>query len=232
MSHPRPPDLWQDGCTVGVATRVMLLPGRVVEHQSASSCRAGRCVVVRRTRRVVSVESPVLTFVGFSVAPLLDRVTAVALSIFGRTSHHSWLISLAVTADLHSTCRLDLLLTSPHCVRYTADWIDLRNVRSPPGLLALAAVAARLLWRQLLRPARGVFVALQLAITDHRELQQRLLKDLAVDTLVRQLFLLCKIADSSVFSFHSSSCCLPCCIPQSTRVLRSRLGQALSFRFG
>ena len=26
----------------------MLHPGRVVEHQSASSCRAGRCVVVRR----------------------------------------------------------------------------------------------------------------------------------------------------------------------------------------
>ena len=41
----------------------MLHPGRVVEHQSASSCRAGRCVVVRRTRcRVPSVESPVVTF--------------------------------------------------------------------------------------------------------------------------------------------------------------------------
>ena len=64
-SHPRPPDRSQHGCTVGVDRdpRVMLHPGRVVEHQSASSCRAGRCVVVRRTRcRVPSVESPVLTF--------------------------------------------------------------------------------------------------------------------------------------------------------------------------
>ena len=45
----------------------MLHPGRVVEHQSASSCRAGRCVVVRRTRcRVLSVESHVLTFCSVS----------------------------------------------------------------------------------------------------------------------------------------------------------------------
>ena len=46
---------------------MMLHPGRVVEHQSASSCRAGRCVVVRRARcRVPSVESPVLTFCSVS----------------------------------------------------------------------------------------------------------------------------------------------------------------------
>ena len=37
----------------------MLHPGRVVEHQSASSCRAGLCVVVRRTR---SVECAAVTF--------------------------------------------------------------------------------------------------------------------------------------------------------------------------
>ena len=40
------------GCTVGVdrgPTRVMLHPRMVGEHQSASSCRAGLCVVVRRT---------------------------------------------------------------------------------------------------------------------------------------------------------------------------------------
>ena len=39
------------GCWPG-PTRVMLHPGRVVEHQSVSSCCAGRCVVVRRTRTV------------------------------------------------------------------------------------------------------------------------------------------------------------------------------------
>ena len=72
------------------------------------------CVVVRRRRRrVVSVESPDVTVVGFALTPLLDMVTAVALSIFGVTSHCLWLIALAVTADLHSTPRLDLLLASP-----------------------------------------------------------------------------------------------------------------------
>ena len=43
---------------------MMLHPGRVVEHQSASSCRDGRCVVVRRTR---SVEYAVSTFIGISL---------------------------------------------------------------------------------------------------------------------------------------------------------------------
>ena len=38
---------------------MMLHPGRVVEHQSASSCCAGRCVAVRRTR---SVECAAVTF--------------------------------------------------------------------------------------------------------------------------------------------------------------------------
>ena len=38
---------------------MMLHPGRVVEHQSASSCCAGRCVVVRRTR---SVKCAAVTF--------------------------------------------------------------------------------------------------------------------------------------------------------------------------
>ena len=56
----------------------MLHPGRVVEHQSASSCRAGRCVVVRRTR---SVDYAVSTFIALSLTPLLDMVTTVALSI-------------------------------------------------------------------------------------------------------------------------------------------------------
>ena len=88
-------------------------------------------------------------------------VTAVALSIFGGTSYHSWLIALAVTADLHSTGQLDLLLTSLHCVRCTADWIDLRNVRSPPELAPDSGCrfAPRLRWRLWLRPARGIFTS-------------------------------------------------------------------------
>ena len=96
-----------------------------------------RAVLVGLSWCVVHVvlECRVLTFVGFPHTPLLDMVTAVALSIFGGTSHHSWLIALAVTTDLHSTCQLDLLLTSPHCVRCTAGTSDLRL----SSLLALAA---------------------------------------------------------------------------------------------
>ena len=66
----------------------MLHPGRVVEYQSASSCCAGRCVVVRRTR---SVDYAVSTFIGLSLTHLLDMDTTVALSIMRETSHHSWL---------------------------------------------------------------------------------------------------------------------------------------------
>ena len=40
-----------------------------------------------------------LRFVMCPLAPLLDMVTAVALSILRDTSHHSWLISLADTTD-------------------------------------------------------------------------------------------------------------------------------------
>ena len=94
------------------------------------------------------------------------------------------------------------------------------------SLLALSAVAApSLRWRLLLRPSRGIFIALQHANVDHRELQQLLLEYLVVDSFVGQLSLLCKFAHSSVFSFHSSSCCLSCCIQQSTRVPRSRLAK-------
>ena len=41
-----------------------------------------------------------LRFVMCPLAPLLDMVTAVALSILRDTSHHSWLISLADTTDV------------------------------------------------------------------------------------------------------------------------------------
>ena len=61
----------------------------------------------------VVVESPVLMFVGFPLTPLLEMVTAVALSIFWETLHHLWLIAHAVTTDLHLTCRMDRLLASP-----------------------------------------------------------------------------------------------------------------------
>ena len=76
LSHPRPPDRSQHGCTVGVdrePTRVMLHPGRVVEHQSASSCRAGLCVVVRRVHGLWIM--PSIHFVLCSLTPLLDMVT-------------------------------------------------------------------------------------------------------------------------------------------------------------
>ena len=49
---------------------------KVRPDQSANSCCACWCVVVRRTRRrVVSVESPDVTFVAFLLTPLLDMVT-------------------------------------------------------------------------------------------------------------------------------------------------------------
>ena len=97
LSHPSPSVVTAPvyrGCPAGRPDR------------SANSCCASWCVVH------VVVESPVLTFVGFHRTPLLDMVTAVALSIFGEALHHLWLIALAVTTDLHSTCRLDLLLSS------------------------------------------------------------------------------------------------------------------------
>ena len=98
--------------------------------------------------------------------------------------------------------------------------IDFRNVGSPLELAPGSGCrfAPRLRRRLWLRPARSVFIALQHATANHRELQQHLLGGLVVDSSVRQLSLLCKIAHSSVFSFHSSSCCLPCCIQQPTRV--------------
>ena len=100
LSHPRPSVVTASvyrGCPAGTLWRVR-------PDQSANLSSACWCVVVRRIRRrVVSVESPVLTFVGFLLAPLLDMVTAVALSIFGETSHRLWLASLSVTTDLHST---------------------------------------------------------------------------------------------------------------------------------
>ena len=73
---------------------------RVRPSQSANSCCACWCAVVRRTRRrVVSVERPVLTFVGFPLTPLLDMVTAVVLSVFGETPR-------TTCGSLHSPSRL------------------------------------------------------------------------------------------------------------------------------
>ena len=66
---------------------MMLHPGRVVEHQSASSCRAGRCVVVRRTRcRVPSVEKS-CPYVLFCV------LSQAALVISNACISHNWDLS-------------------------------------------------------------------------------------------------------------------------------------------
>ena len=66
-------------------------------------------VPVRRARSCCFFrKSPSLRFVGFPLTPLLDIVAFVTLSIFGKISHNSWLIALAVTVDLHPTCRLGL----------------------------------------------------------------------------------------------------------------------------
>ena len=128
LSHPRPSVVTLPvyrGCPAGTHWGDPV--SRVRPDQSANSCCACWCVVVRRTRcRALSVESPVLTFVGFPVAPLLDMVMAVALSIFGEASHHRWLIAHAVTTDLQSTfgwtfcwlrLRHELLCMSSSCRR-------------------------------------------------------------------------------------------------------------------
>ena len=107
LSHPRPsvvtPPVYR-GCPAGTHWGDPV--SRVRPDQSANSCCACWCVVVRRTRcRALSVESPVLTFVGFPVAPL---------------------IALAVTTDLQSTSgwtfcwlrlRHELLCMSSSCKR-------------------------------------------------------------------------------------------------------------------
>ena len=61
LSHPRPPDRNQHGCTVGVLpgpTRVLPMPrqygiGRRAPTRAVLSCAALWCLVVRRPRRCV-----------------------------------------------------------------------------------------------------------------------------------------------------------------------------------
>ena len=68
LSHPRPPDRSQHGCTVGVLpgpTRVLPMPrqygiGRRAPTRAVLSCAASWCLVVRRPRR--RVDCLVLTF--------------------------------------------------------------------------------------------------------------------------------------------------------------------------
>ena len=70
LSHPRPPDRSQHGCTVGVLpgpTRVLPMPrqcgiGRRAPTRAVLSCAALWCLVVRRPRR--RVDCLVLTFIG------------------------------------------------------------------------------------------------------------------------------------------------------------------------
>ena len=106
LSHPRPPDRSQHGCTVGVLpgpTRVLPVPwqygiGRRAPTRAVLSCAASWCVVVRRIHGLWNM--PSVRFVLCPLAPLLDMVTAVALSILRDTSHHTWLISFADMTDL------------------------------------------------------------------------------------------------------------------------------------
>ena len=86
LSHPRPPDRNQHGCTVGVLpgpTRVLLMPrqygiGRRAPTRAVLSCTASWCVVVRRIHGLWNM--PSVRFVLCPLALLLDMVTAVALS--------------------------------------------------------------------------------------------------------------------------------------------------------
>ena len=72
LSHPRPPDRSQHGCTVGVLpgpTRVLPMPrqcgiGRRAPTRAVLSCAALWCLVVRRPRR--RVDCLVLTFCSVS----------------------------------------------------------------------------------------------------------------------------------------------------------------------
>ena len=106
LSHPRPPDRSQHGCTVGVLTgptRVLPMPrqygiGRRAPTRAVLSCAASWCVVVRRIHGLWNM--PPVRFVLCPLAPLLDMITAVSLSILRDTSHHSWLISFADMTDL------------------------------------------------------------------------------------------------------------------------------------
>ena len=103
LSHPRPPDHNQHGCTVGVLpgpTRVLPMPrqygiGRRAPTRAVLRCGVWWCVVHVLVWIVSSSR-----FVLCPLEPLLDMVTAVALSILRGTSHHSWLIALADTTDL------------------------------------------------------------------------------------------------------------------------------------
>ena len=118
LSHPR-------GCPAG--TQCSDPVSRVRPNQSANSCCACWCVVVRRTRhRVVSVESPVLTFVGFPLTPLWTwlRLWPCRSSVKPRTtcgSLHS--LSRLISIGLHGwtfcwlRLRHELLCMSWSCWR-------------------------------------------------------------------------------------------------------------------
>ena len=187
-----------------------------MEHQSASSCCACWSVVVRRTRRHRK-SCPYVCWVSSHTPPRHGH--DCALSIFGRTSRHSWLIALAVTADLHSTCQLGLP-SHAHCICCTA--VDRCQLEVAPG--SGCGFAPRLRWL-CLRLARGVFVALQHLITDHRELQQHLLGG------SRRRFVrasaLSAVQDRALIGVQFPLVLMPPVLlhPAITRVLRSRLAK-------
>ena len=80
LSHPRPPDRSQHGCTVGVLpgpTRVLPMPrqcgiGRRAPTRAVLSCAALWCLVVRRPRR--RVDCLVLTFCSVSSRRKLQEI--------------------------------------------------------------------------------------------------------------------------------------------------------------
>ena len=100
--------------------------------------------------------------------------------------------------------------------------IDLRNVGSPLELAPGSGCrfAPRLRWRLWLRPARGVFTTCNM---------RSLITVNSINIFLGVSSSIRPCVHSSVFSFHSSSCCLPCCFQQSTRVLRSRLAKRCYF---
>ena len=86
---------------------MLLHPGRVVEHQSASSCRAGRCVVVRRTR---SVECAAVAFCTvFSHTPPRHRHDCGSVDL---ERHFAPLVAHHSLTRLHLTASALLLIGS------------------------------------------------------------------------------------------------------------------------
>ena len=101
LSHPRPPDHNQHGCTVGVLpgpTRVLPMPrqcgiGRRAPIRAVLSCAASWCLVVRRPRR--RVDCLILTFCYVSSCTVTEES-----SVFMGKNHLNKCHAIANTKDL------------------------------------------------------------------------------------------------------------------------------------